>query len=97
MIDINKLKDRREPKEDPEIKNGGWESTFEIIKNNNGEMKNTAIRRELKLSLEAGLLETRKFTTGAGGRPADYWREKVNVKSTNSKTPGVRTVSSKSR
>lgn len=76
MIDIKKLKDKREPKLDPEIKRGGWESTAEIIKANK-TLKATAIRRELQLSLEAGLLETREFHTGQGGRPATYWREKT--------------------
>lgn len=80
MIDIIKLKERREPKIDPEIKAGGWESTAEIIKRNSEKMKETAIRKELQLCLEAGLLETRQFLTGVGGRPATYWREKVTTK-----------------
>lgn len=75
MIDIKKLKEKREPKLDPEIKRGGWEATAEIIAGN-PNMKDTAIRRELQLSLESGLLETREFPTGRGGRPATYWREK---------------------
>lgn len=75
MIDINKLKEKREPKVDPEIKRGGWEATSAIIAGN-PNMKPTAIRRELTLSLEAGLLETREFPTGQGGRPATFWREK---------------------
>jgi hypothetical protein len=75
MIDIKKLKENREPKVDPEIKRGGWESTAEVIEAN-GPMKATVIRRELHLSLDAGLLETREFHTGQGGRPATYWREK---------------------
>jgi hypothetical protein len=75
MIDIKKLKDKREPKVDPEIKRGGWESTAEIITSNK-TLKAPAIRRELQLSLEAGLLETREFPTGQGGRSATYWREK---------------------
>lgn len=80
MIDIEKLKALREPKLDPAIKAGGWESTAEIITANAGKMGKTAVRKELQLSLEAGLLETKQFPTGIGGRPADYWRMKTQTR-----------------
>ena len=79
MIDIIQLKKTREPHLD-EIKSGGWESTAEIIERNKSKLGKTAIRKELQLSLEAGLLETRQFPTGQGGRPADYWRLKTQTR-----------------
>jgi hypothetical protein len=74
-MNLNTLKTKRIDAQEKLLKKEGWKN-FSEIKAESPGMTIWALRHELAIQVQLGLLEMDKFLAGSGTRMIQMWREK---------------------